>query len=297
MDSIWASASSYLEFNVSSPSTAVAFAFTPSASSNASDKRAYLNALEFDVGELAAQASYPDPADGDEHINADDASYTLSFIEAPNATSYDLYVTTEGAETAGNATTDSPAYVGSISDSSYSLGGLSALTAYWWRVDVVTSDGSVVLGRVWNFRPRRLAFPGADGFGKYAIGGSGGAVVKVTTLEDYDPDSDEPIEGSFRYAVEEVTGPKTIIFEVGGKYSSFVCSWQRSKHLLVGQIALQARLTITDRYVTVAGQTAPGKGIVFTGYPLGLSGANDVIIRNLRVRPGNSSGETVDGMG
>lgn len=51
------------------------------------------------------------------------------------------------------------------------------------------------------------------------------------------------------------------------------------------------------RYVTLAGQTAPGKGIVIQGHPMGLSGANDVIFRHIRVRPGKVSGVTVDGLG
>lgn len=64
-----------------------------------------------------------------------------------------------------------------------------------------------------------------------------------------------------------------------------------------GVITIDSRLTVSDSYVTVAGQTAPGKGIAIQGHPLGLSGASDVIFRHVRVRPGSSSNETVDGMG
>jgi hypothetical protein len=118
---------------------------------------------------------------------------------------------------AANATTDSPAYVGSITETTYTLEDLTPLETYWWRVDAVIADGTIP-GRVWKFRPRRLAFPGADGFGKYSIGGSGGQVLKVTTLEDYDPGNEDPIEGSFRWAATAVEGPRTIVFDVGGDF-------------------------------------------------------------------------------
>ena len=108
---------------------------------------------------------------------------------------------------------------------------------------------------------------------RFARGGRGGKVVKVTSLED----SEEP--GTLRYALAVATGPRIVVFDVGGV------------------ITINSRLTVSDSYVTVAGQTAPGKGITVQGHPLGLSGASDVIFRHVRVRPGSSSGETVDGMG
>ncbi|HEX7653811.1 MAG TPA: T9SS C-terminal target domain-containing protein, partial [Verrucomicrobiae bacterium] len=45
------------------------------------------------------------------------------------------------------------------------------------------------------------------------------------------------------------------------------------------------------------GQTAPGKGICLRKYNMGMLGATNVIIRYMRVRPGNLSGTTLDGMG
>jgi hypothetical protein len=118
---------------------------------------------------------------------------------------------------------------------------------------------------------RHLAFPGAEGYGRFAIGGRGGRVVKVTNLRDAGP-------GSLRAAVE-LDEPRTVVFDVGGR------------------IVLESKLVIRHPYLTIAGQTAPGKGICISNYNLGMLGAHDVIVRHIRVRPGNTSGETLDGMG
>ena len=58
------------------------------------------------------------------------------------------------------------------------------------------------------------AFPGAEGGGKYVSGGRGGEVYVVTTLEDYDPDTEEAIKGSFRDAVSKDN--RIVVFNVGG---------------------------------------------------------------------------------
>lgn len=110
-----------------------------------------------------------------------------------------------------------------------------------------------------------LSFPGADGFGKYAIGGRGGQVIKVTNLNDDGP-------GSFREAVR-TRGPRIIIFEVSGN------------------IRLKSQITVTDPFLTIAGQTAPGDGITIRDFPLRILTQN-VIIRFIRFRLGdnNSSG-------
>ncbi len=114
-----------------------------------------------------------------------------------------------------------------------------------------------------------LAFPGAEGFGRFATGGRGGDVFAVTTLADSGP-------GSLREAVS--AGHRTVVF------------------LVSGTIDLQSDLLITQSRLTLAGQTAPGDGICLKRHPLRLNGASDVIIRHLRVRPGAESGRPVDGI-
>ena len=115
-----------------------------------------------------------------------------------------------------------------------------------------------------------LAFPGAEGFGRYVSGGRGGKVYRVTTLDDTDK------EGSFRHAVNQ-KGPRTIIFDVAGT------------------IHLKSDLYVRNGDLTIAGQTSPG-GICIAGYGFGIR-AENVIVRYLRIRPGDVCGTEVDGFG
>ncbi len=107
-----------------------------------------------------------------------------------------------------------------------------------------------------------LAFPGAEGAGRLATGGRGGAVLRVTNLEDDGP-------GSLRTCVE-AKGPRTVVFDVAGT------------------IALKTPLKITEPNLTIAGQTAPGGGITLRDQTL-IVAADDVVIRFIRSRLGDES--------
>ena len=229
------------------------------------DKTPVLNGFLIDAISTSAQAKRPNPADQDMHVDADEGTYCITWTAAnANVTVHRFYFGTDSA-TVAEATT--PTYEGT--DTFYVATGLRNLDTYYWRVDETSSDGTVTRGEPWKFRPRHLAFPGAEGYGRYANGGRGGVVYHVTNLLD----DGQP--GSFRYGMETLKGPRTIVFDVSGI------------------IPLRGTLRAGDGFATIAGQTAPGKGICFRGAAMGFG--SDQIVRFIRNRVG--SGPTDDGMG
>lgn len=126
-----------------------------------------------------------------------------------------------------------------------------------------------------------IAFPGAEGAGRFATGGRGTAAQPTTVFEVTNLNDDNN-PGSLRYALQAsaTTYPhKTIVFRVSGT------------------IHLSSKLNIRSN-TTIAGQTAPGGGICIADHPVVISGDN-VIIRYLRIRMGDKNQDKgmVDGSG
>lgn len=106
------------------------------------------------------------------------------------------------------------------------------------------------------------AFPSAQGWAAYTLGGRGGKILRVTNLKAQGP-------GSLRAAVQ-TKGPRIVVFEVGG-----VIDLQKQS------------IAITEPFLTIAGQTAPSPGITLIRGGIHV-GAHDVVIQHLRVRPGEA---------
>jgi pectate lyase len=112
------------------------------------------------------------------------------------------------------------------------------------------------------------AFPGAQGFGFRSAGGRGGEVVEVVNLNDDGP-------GSFRSAIES-EGPRIVVFRVAGT------------------IDLQSSLVISNPFITIAGQTAPGDGVTLRAISADAEAliqikTHDVVVRYLTLRAGPPS--------
>ena len=157
-----------------------------------------------------------------------------------------------------------------------SLSGLVADKVYHYRVKSKDTAGNLGTSVDYSFRTSTSggatggpakAFPGAVGFGTNTTGGRGGAILKVTTLDDSGA-------GSLRAAVE-ATGKRTVIFEVSGT------------------ILLQSELKLLNPYITIAGQTAPAPGITLRGAEFRIK-SNNVIVQHIRVRVGDVVPSGVD---
>lgn len=263
---IEASGVSYIEFTAEAgKDVVVQYISEPKAGEKYSNTSVAVNALIFDRPVPTNSASAPFPENLDYHADCDKGGITLQWTKGSTAVKHHIYI---------GETENSLKEVATTTEPSYTLSSLSALNTYFWKVVEEDAEGNTFDGDTWSFRPRHLAFPGAEGYGRFAIGGRGGTVYHVTSLDD---DVNNPAEGTFRYGITKVSGPRTIVFDVSG------------------YITLKGRLTCSDPYVTIAGQTAPGEGITFRGAPLGF--ASDGItrfIRSYRGYAGTKDGPSVD---
>ncbi|MCD8185729.1 MAG: hypothetical protein LUD68_04515 [Rikenellaceae bacterium] len=166
-----------------------------------------------------------------------------------------------------------------------------------------------------------LAFPEAEGFGRYAVGGRGGKVYVVTSLEDYlphgrrgrpegrygqpgphaktlgegnwipyvdaldqeHPEAGRPLLPPFDPLPAEPVIPGTLREAIEASGPRYIV------FAVSGDIELKSELVINDPYVTIAGQTAPGAGIQIKNFGLVIN-AHDVIVRYLRIRVGETKG-------
>lgn len=117
-----------------------------------------------------------------------------------------------------------------------------------------------------------LAFPGAVGHGAGSRGGRNGRVIEVTTTADAGP-------GTLRACVEE-SGPRVCVFRVAGTI--------RFEGM---------RPVISNPFLTIAGQTAPGGGITLAHSggsegrtPLLIKNTHDIVVRHIRVRADRTGG-------
>ena len=220
--------------------------------------------------DVSKMATDPLPADDDTHAAME--SGVLSWTATRDGKTVKQYIYLGTDSTAIAQATTAEALATLATETSYTLNTkLSTLNCYFWRVDREDADGKVTKGDVWSFVPRHLAFPGAEGYGRFARGGRGGKVVWVTNLNDSG-------EGSLRWALTNKQGPRTIMFKVSGI------------------IDMNFRQCITDDNITIAAQSAPGKGICIKHSDIGVK--SDCIVRFLRARRGlGTSDDTGNAIG
>lgn len=211
--------------------------------------------------DYSAMAMNPSPASGELHADADTGSVLLSWSPALDGLTVKQYLYIDTDEAVVKTAETSQAQAILAKDTCYLYHLPKKTEVYYWRVDREDADGKVSKGNVWSFRARLLAFPGAEGYGRFAYGGRGGHIEYVTNLNSSGP-------GSFRHAVTNGSGPRIVLFKVSGLID------------LGGDV-------ICDPSVHIAAQSAPGKGVCFWNGTIGV--ADDGIARFVRSRRGGSA--------
>lgn len=161
-------------------------------------------------------------------------------------------------------------YVTTVTKPSYTRPEADGATTY--HIKAVSRYGVTSEAVKAEGKERLKAFLTAEGFGKYATGGRGGEVVTVTSL------ADDGSVGTLRWAFKQHLGkPITIVFAVSG------------------EIKLNSILKVNRPDWTLAGQTAPGDGIVITHNKANFGGSQNFIVRNVRFRVGqkNTAGSII----
>ena len=245
---------SFIAFNVTEGQPVViTYTTVPESGKTYTNTRMMLNGLEFDVAEMVA--TDPLPANHNYHAGTEDGTITFSWTAAPGAVQHKFVFGTDSATVA-----EATAYDYEGAEPSFTKSGLYSMQRYWWRVDEVDASGTVHKGVAWTCQPCQLAFPGAEGYGRYAIGGRGGVVYHVTNLKnDHQP-------GSLLYGLVDMEGPRTIVFDVSGV------------------IDMEFAAQFVKPYATIAAQTAPGKGICLRASNVNIG--SDVICRFVRFKRG-----------
>ena len=120
------------------------------------------------------------------HARRENGTLTLSWTAAKSAVKHRVYFGTDSAAVLAATPSSTAVYKGEQSGSSYKVSGTTPLQTYYWRVDEVDANGTVTAGNVWSFKPGRVAFEGAEGYGRNAVGGRGGKVEEFLYCAPFD---------------------------------------------------------------------------------------------------------------
>jgi len=143
-----------------------------------------------------------------------------------------------------------------------------------YRLAVIAALLSV--SRVSAPNTRVPAFPGAQGGGAAAIGGRGALICEVLNLNDSG-------QNSLRDCLTR-SDARTVVFRTAGI------------------IWLRTGIHVTNPYITIAGQTAPGGGITLGGKLMNKDSmiyieTHDVVVRYVHLRVGTGPGHFPAGIG